>query len=189
MDIDYIIPATNAAGAFRRIIDVANRTETESRYYIHEHTILTENTTTLASGLVEPEVVVNRCAFEKEIFKRQQRFIRADQTPPPGLPEKVMTKTAYPAYIYSFIKDINVSQYKDNLYRPLSELYVTINKNPLEATTGGMLWTYPTPSYEWNYHYDYLDAWLSDWAYPSTNNSISVDNSLGYMKIYPEENT
>ena len=187
VNLDYVIPGSNTAGVFRRIIDIGNRAESESLYYIQEHTILTENSRTIGSGLVEPEVVINKCAFEKEIFKRQQRFIRADMTPAPGTEEKVMTKTAYPAYIYSFIKDIDVSQYTDNLYRPLSELYVTINKNPLEPKTGAMLWTYPTPSYEWNYHSEYLDVWLSDWAYPSTNNTLNVDNSLGYMKIYPEE--
>ncbi len=50
-----------------------------------------------------------------------------------------------------------------------------------------MLWTYPTPSWDWNYHEDYLDVWFSDWAFPSTNNTVNVDNSLGYTKIYPEE--
>lgn len=186
VDIGFTVLATRAA-VFRRIIDIGNREETESVYYIHEHTILTENSRTSTLGMVEPEIVVNRCAFEKEIFKRQQRYFRDDMTPPPGSDARVGTKTAYPAYLYSFIKDIDVSLYKDNLHRPISELYVTITKNPLEPTNGGMLWTYPTPSWDWNYHEDYLDVWFSDWAFPSTNNTVNVDNSLGYTKIYPEE--
>lgn len=105
-------------GVFKRLSDPDNYNETLSRYYVHQHKLLTDY----------DESIVDRAAFEFGIYNKRFRYYREDQSPPFGIGHEVV-KNQTSSYLFNFSKDIDVRKLKDNLNRPLQDLYVTILVN------------------------------------------------------------
>ena len=105
-------------GVFKRLSDPDNYNETLSKYYVHEHKLLTNSS----------ESVVDRAAFEFGIYNKRFRYYREDQSPPFGIGHEVV-KNQISSYLFNFSEDIDVRPLKDNLNRSLQDLYITILVN------------------------------------------------------------
>ena len=112
------------------------------------------------------DAVINRCGFESEVFKTKQTI--EDITPDNIC--KLSIKNAYPAYLYSFNRDIDVSELRDVQLRPLSKLYVTTN---LRNKKG--YFDYPhNYGWSWNFPDTYLDTTVRT-GYDGVNpNNVNV---------------
>lgn len=104
----------NSLGTFKKILDINNSGESMSRYYVRRHKILTSI----------DDAVLTKSGFEHNPFQNQNQFVYSSQTK--NNKAKIAQKEGSQSYLISFKKDIDVSQYFDNLNRPLSKLYVTI---------------------------------------------------------------
>jgi len=102
-------------GVFKRLIDPDNVTETLSRYYVHSHEILTKPS----------DYNLDKAGFETGIFSRKQKNFPGAKSPPNGLTH-VVVKDDYPSFLWNFNNDLNISDYSDNLGRPLMDLYISI---------------------------------------------------------------
>ena len=102
-------------GVFVRLIDPQNRNETTSQYYVHEHKVITS-----------PEnYELDNCAFESGLYSKKFKSFQANNSPPYGVSHTVI-KEDNNSYLWNFNNDLDVSDYNDNLGRPLSELYLSI---------------------------------------------------------------
>jgi len=101
-------------GTFKKILDINNSGESMSRYYVRRHKILTSI----------DDIVLTKSGFEQNPFQNKNQFVYSSQTK--NNKAKIAQKEGSQSYLISFKKDIDVSQYFDNLNRPLSKLYVTI---------------------------------------------------------------
>jgi len=100
-------------GTFKRIINNDNPNDTTSKYYVLQHKILTN---------VEDYVLVN-AGFEKNIFGSKKKFESPVYTP--NNVKRVSFKEGSQSYTLSFNKDIDVSSFRDNHKRPISDLFIT----------------------------------------------------------------
>jgi|694.fasta_scaffold06555_8 hypothetical protein len=101
-------------GQFFRVIDADNPIESQSRYYIREHTILTN---------VNDSIVTNS-GFEQTAFRTVKKWESGDLTP--NQESRISIKEDSQSYNVSFNSSINIATLVDNLNRPLSELFVTV---------------------------------------------------------------
>ena len=129
-------------GTMRRQTNRAN-VESISSYYVRVNKILTEVS----------DAVLDDCGFEEGVFPDVKQVDRIT----PRAECRISVKNAYPSYLYSFNKDIDVKTLRDNLSRPLTNLYVTIF---LRNNLG--YFNYP-PKYgwEWNFPLTYMDTSIS----------------------------
>jgi len=104
----------NKTGQFFRVVDGDNPVESQSRYYVREHTILTETR----------NAVVTNAGFEQNAFRTVKRWESADLTP--NQRSRVSTKEDSQSYNISFNGSININTLVDNLNRPVSELFITV---------------------------------------------------------------
>jgi hypothetical protein len=100
-------------GTFKRIINNENPNDTTSKYYVLQHKLLTN---------VDDAVMVN-AGFEQNIFGRKKKFESPAYTP--NDVKRVSIKEGAQSYSLSFNKDIDLSEYRDNQKRPITELYIT----------------------------------------------------------------
>ena len=104
-------------GTFKRILDINNSAETMSKYYVRKHKIITN---------VE-DTILTKSGFEQNAFGNKRQYEYSSLTP--DNTAKITQKEGSQSYLISFSKDIDISQYRDNLNRPLTELFITtINK-------------------------------------------------------------
>ena len=123
-------------GVFRRQL-IKNDISSLSNYYVLVHEIVTN---------VE-DYQITKCAFAEGVFKKVEKFQSKEESP--NAEDKIVTKQAYPTYVYTFTKDINVKKYLDNLKRPITTLYVTaLLRNNLGY------FDYP-PKYGWGWNFPY----------------------------------
>ena len=116
-------------GVFVRLIDPQNRTETTSQYYVHEHRIISTS----------ENYELDNCAFESGLYSKKFKSFQANNSPSDGVAHTV-TKEDTNSYLWNFNNDLDVSDYTDNLGRPLSDLYLTIlavNESFLWKTKAG----------------------------------------------------
>jgi hypothetical protein len=102
-------------GVFKRLIDRENMNETLSQYYVHSHEILTKPT----------EYTLDKTGFEKGIYSKRAKTFQANNSPSAGVEHHVV-KDEYPSYMWNFTNDLDVSDYSDNLGRPLKDLYISV---------------------------------------------------------------
>ena len=102
-------------GVFKRLIDPQNINETLSRYYIHSHKLLTKPS----------DYNLDKTGFELGIFSRIQKNFPAAKSPPNGI-EHIVVKDEYPSFLWNFNNDLDISDYTDNLGRPLMDLYLSV---------------------------------------------------------------
>lgn len=127
-------------GVFKRLIDPENVTETLSRYYVHSHEILTKPS----------DYNLDKTGFELGIHSRKQKNFPAAKSPPFGI-EHIVVKDEYPSFLWNFNNDLDVSDYSDNLGRPILDLYLSVfavNETRIWKTKNGS----PVGiGWEWNF--------------------------------------
>ena len=103
--------SVNTTGTFKRIINATNEIDTTSNYYVRVHKILTS---------IEDSVLVN-AGFEKNIFSKAVKFEKAVLTPN-GV-DRSSIKEGNDSYNLMFNSNIDIDGLRDNLNRPVSELF------------------------------------------------------------------
>lgn len=106
--------SNSVEGTFKRIIDINNSEETKSIYYVRKHKIITNIN----------ETIFTKAAFNLNAFSNNRQFEYCSQTP--DQTSKITQKEGNQSYLISFSKDIDISLYRDNLNRPITELFITI---------------------------------------------------------------
>lgn len=107
----------SSKGTFKRIIDITNSAETKSRYYVRKHRILTN---------VDDAILTN-AAFELNAFGTERQYEFSSLTP--DKQARITQREGNQSYLLSFSKDMDFRRYRDNLKRPITEIYFTfINK-------------------------------------------------------------
>jgi hypothetical protein len=145
--------SNSSEGTFKRIIDINNSAETKSIYYVRKNKIITN---------VGDSILTN-AGFEQNIFNNKRQYEYSSLTP--DTTAKITKKEGCQSYLLSFSKDIDISLYRDNLNRPITELFFTIinrgyfgwfNK-PLNPTIPG----YPAlrQGYSYNLEYSVSPYW------------------------------
>lgn len=151
----------NVTGTFKRVINVSNKQETTSKYYIRKHKILTN---------VEDSVLV-KAGFEQNIFQGKTKLEKAVLTPNNTTRSSVLEGSQ--SYTLSFNTDIDLQPLRDNQKRPVSELYFTT------IWKGTFGWTKNTKQ-GWDFNLPLFqnlpNSWWSDL---NTNNLFNI-NQLQY---------
>ena len=104
----------NVTGTFKRVLNRSNTGETTSEYYVRRHKILTD----------VKDYNLTKMGFENNIFQSDKKLEYKALTP--NNTERISIKNDSQSYGFTFEKDINIDDYKDNQNRPLTELFVTI---------------------------------------------------------------
>lgn len=99
---------------FKRIIDITNSAETMSKYYVRKHMIITN----------ADEAILTKAAFDQNGFGVKRQYEYSSLTPDNSA--RITQKEGNQSYLLTFSKDIDINLYRDNLKRPLSELYITV---------------------------------------------------------------
>jgi hypothetical protein len=104
---------TNVQGTFKRVININNINETRSEYYVRRHKIITN-----------PQCsVLTNAGFEQNIFNSNPKFEIGALTPLQQ--DRSSVKENSQSYSLSFNCDIDISLYRDNQKRPLTQLFFT----------------------------------------------------------------
>jgi hypothetical protein len=104
---------TNVQGTFKRVININNINETRSEYYVRRHKIITN-----------PQCsVLTNAGFEQNIFNSNPKFEIGALTPLQQ--DRSSVKENSQSYNLSFNCDIDISLYRDNQKRPLTQLFFT----------------------------------------------------------------
>ena len=103
-----------ATGNFKRVGDINNKNETTSEYYIRVHKVLTE------VGNSD----LTKLGFERNPFRVEKQLEYSALTP--NNIQRTSIKDGSTTVGFSFDEDIDINGLKDNLDRPLTELFVTI---------------------------------------------------------------
>jgi hypothetical protein len=157
---------TGTYGNFKRIITITNSAETESRYYIRLHKILTG----------QDETFLTKMAFENNPFPVKKKLELSGLTP--NNVQRVSVKDGRQSYGFSINKDINIENLIDNNGKPISELFITIiNKgyggwfnNPALSTNSAI-----DIGWEFNITKDQNNPW---WTHSSTVNKDNIPFSF-----------
>jgi hypothetical protein len=104
----------NVTGLFKRVINPDNLLETRSKYYVRKHKVLTNL----------EDLIVTKNGFEKNVFNEEKKFEYSSITP--NQISRISQKTSSNSYNITSAYDLDLSSYRDNQMRPLSELYLTI---------------------------------------------------------------
>jgi hypothetical protein len=121
-----------AKGTFKKIVDINNSAETKSIYYVRKHQVITSVN----------DAILNKAAYTQNGFGRK---IQPDYVTPNNT-QRVSLIENNQSYLLNFSKDIDISQYRDNLNRPITQLFLTIiNKGyfgwfsrPIASTNSGI---------------------------------------------------
>jgi len=118
-------------GTLKRITNKENLNESKSEYYVRRHKIITNYT----------DAILTNTAFENNAFRKTTKFETKSLTP--NLSARTSLKEGTQSYSLSFKNTFSIDGLKDNLNRPLTELYVTsVNRgrfgffNPLKKGWG-----------------------------------------------------
>lgn len=157
-------------GTFKRIIDITNSAETKSIYYVRNHQIISD----------VDESIMTKSGYDLVGFRKVQKYNYSALTP--DNVSRITTKESNQTYNLTFSKDFDISQYIDNLNRPITELYVTIiNKGyygwfnrPLGPTT--------TIGLRWGYQFNITDPTDQWWGTVLSENLTNIPVN-SYTKI------
>lgn len=104
----------NNIGTFQRIIDINNSAETKSIYYVRNHQIISN----------VDEAIMTKAAFDLIGFRKIEKYNFSSLTPTNTA--SITTKESNQSYLLTFNKEFDISQYVDNLNRPITDFYITI---------------------------------------------------------------
>jgi hypothetical protein len=151
-----------AVGNFKRVADINNKLETTSEYYVRKHKILTKNSF----------ADITKMGFERNPFPIKKQLEYSALTP--NNIQRTSIKDGSLTVGFSFDKDIDISDLRDNLDRPITELFVTI------VNRGYMGW-FNNPYYANNetgiqvgWDLNFKDTEIDSWW--SINNTLNRDD-------------
>jgi hypothetical protein len=102
------------SGTFKRIINISSPLDTSSIYYVRRHKVLTKP---------EDSVLVN-AGFDQNIFGTKKKYESGGYTP--NKTSRISIKEGSQSYTLSFNSDIQINPIRDNLKRPITELFYTV---------------------------------------------------------------
>ena len=152
---------TGTYGNFKRIITLSNSGETESKYYIRLHKILSE----------QDETFLTKMAFENNPFPIEKKLEYSNLTP--NNVQRVSVKDGRQSYGFTINKDLSVENLIDNNGKPITEFFITIinkgyggwfNKPSLNSTSAIDI------GWKFNFSKDVNNQW---WRHDS---SVNKDN-------------
>ena len=157
-------------GIIKRIINIDNPTETRSQYYTHTHKLITNSN----------DYALDATGFEIGIYNKKGIVFKSKKTPD-GYGGKTTIREQFKSYLWNTNLDINTDEYKDNLNRPVTDLYLTIFQ-----TNRNLVWHYedtansPTGyGWHWNFRQNgYIDPFVDNNVNPTNvfqNNTNGVD--------------
>src|SRR6056300_649115 len=152
-------------GTLKRVINRSNTGETTSEYYVRRHKILTS----------VKDYNLTRMGFENNAFNNNKKLEYSALTP--NNVQRVSVRNGSQSFGFTFEKDIDISQYKDNQDRPLTELFVTIiNKGymgwfnkPYQNNTTAL-----NIGWDFNFLSNLIDPW---WSQTNSNNKDNLSVS------------
>ena len=157
-------------GNFKKVIDINNKEETTSKYYVRCHKILTTNT----------HSDITKLGYESNPFPVKRQLEYSALTP--NNIQRVSIKDGNTTVGFSFDKDIDINTLRDNLERPLTELFVTI------INRGYMGW-FNNPYVQGNntgiqvgWDLNFLENTVDEWW--DINNSPNRDNIPNGSYVY-----
>lgn len=157
-------------GNFKKVIDINNKEETTSKYYVRCHKILTTNT----------HSDITKLGYESNPFPVKRQLEYSALTP--NNIQRVSIKDGNTTVGFSFDKDIDINTLRDNLERPLTELFVTI------INKGYMGW-FNNPYVQGNntgiqvgWDLNFLENTVDEWW--DINNSPNRDNIPNGSYVY-----
>jgi hypothetical protein len=157
-----------ATGNVKRIIDINNKSETTSSYYVKIHKILTKNSNS----------DITKLGFERNPFPIKKQLEYSAMTP--NNVQRVSIKDGNMTVGFSFDKDIDISEIKDNLDRPISDLFVTIvNKGYMGWFNNPYLYSNTNTGLQVGWDLNFLEDEIDDWwstSNPSNRDTIPVGN-------------
>jgi len=152
-------------GNFKRITNLQNSAETKSIYYVRLQKILTN----IEDGNIVPAGFENNPFFAKS--KLEYSAITPNQV------QRVSKKDGSKTLSFSFDKDINIKEFKDNNGKPLTNLHLTIIHrgyygwfNPPAINQNGTT-TGLDIGWDFNFQKNNIDLW---WDHTSTNNKDEI---------------
>ena len=159
-----------STGNFKKVIDINNKEETTSKYYVRCHKILTTNT----------HSDITKLGYESNPFPVKRQLEYSALTP--NNIQRVSIKDGNTTVGFSFDKDIDINTLRDNLERPLTELFVTI------INRGYMGW-FNNPYVQGNntgiqvgWDLNFLENTVDEWW--DINNSPNRDNIPNGSYVY-----
>lgn len=171
-----------STGNFKRVTNINNKEETTSEYYVRKHKILTKNT----------HSDITKMGFERNPFPIKKKLEYSGLTP--NNTQRVSIKDGSTTIGFSFDKDIDISELKDNLDRPVTELFVTIiNKGYFGWFNNPYIPNNPTGiqvGWDLNFKENDIDDW---WRIDNTANRDEIpydyytvnDNNFFYNQSLP----
>ena len=114
-------------GTFKRIKNQSSSADSKSIYYVRKHKIIT----------LEDDAVITKSGFEQQIFKKVKKLEKEKYTP--NKQTRISLKESDTVYTLTFTRDISINPLRDNLLRPLSELFISI------IWKGYFGWTFGVP--------------------------------------------
>jgi hypothetical protein len=101
-------------GLFFRVVDIENPVESQSRYYVRRHRILTNY----------QDAIITNSGFEQNALRTIKKWESGDLTPNQN--SRISVKEDSQSYNVSFNSSVNINNLVDNHNRPLSELFITV---------------------------------------------------------------
>lgn len=151
-----------ATGNVKRIIDINNKSETTSSYYVKVHKILTENSNS----------DITKLGFERNPFPIKKQLEYSALTP--NNIQRISIKDGNMSVGFSFDKDIDIAGLKDNLDRPISDLFVTIvNKGYMGWFNNPYLASNTNTGIQVGWDLNFLEDEIDDWW--SATNPLNRD--------------
>jgi len=104
----------NKTGLFFRVVDIDNPIESQSRYYVRRHRVLTRY----------QDAIITNAGFEQNALRTTLKWESGDLTPNQN--SRISVKEGSQSYNVSFNNTININNLVDNLNRPITELFMTV---------------------------------------------------------------
>lgn len=171
-----------STGNFRRVGDINNKEETTSNYYVKVHKILTDTT----------NADVTKMGFENNPFPIKRKLEYSGLTP--NNIQRTSIKDGSLTVGFSFDEDIDLSGLKDNLDRPITELFVTIiNKGYMGWFNNPYLGNNPSNTglqvgWDMNFLKNDIDSWWDVDNYSNRDNIPFGEYTINDTTFYYNEN-
>lgn len=157
-----------ANGSFKRVINNGNLDETTSIYYIRKHKILTNNSNS----------DVTKMGFERNPFPIEKQLEYSGLTP--NNQQRISVKDGSQTVAFSFDKDIDINGLRDNLDRPLTELFVTILNRGYMGWFNNPYYGSNTTGIQVGWEYNFLENEVDDWWKLNNIHNRDEIESLSY---------
>jgi hypothetical protein len=141
----------DTVGNFKKVIDINNREETRSLYYCRKHKILSET----------KDVEISKMGYENNPFFAKTELQYAALTP--NNEERLAYKEINQTYSFTFNKDFDIKDLRDNNSLPITKLFVTIVKNGYVGWFNNLTPAGNTTNIEVGWDLNILDSRTTGW--------------------------